>query len=104
MSGTMPGTIVQASAPPLGPTFASPHSSFVLPLNTDAYFNHTLGNPGFPLLQAVGFLDTNAQATVTFTWPPGLAPLLAGTTFEHAFVLIDDLFFSSNTAAVTLLP
>ena len=96
LSGTSPGT---------------PVDSGVLPLNVDAHFLYTLqfaNSP--PLSNSFGALDVDGKASATFTLPAGLSPNLTGTTFHHAYVVIEvsptliQVAHASNAVPVTLLP
>jgi len=96
LSGTTPGTQVD---------------TVVLPLNIGPHFVYTLqfaNSP--PLSNSFGSLDANGKATASFVLPPGLSPNLTGTTFHHAYVVIELLptllhvVFASNAVPVTLFP
>lgn len=78
MTGTSPG---------------QPLAGGVMPLNRDAYFDHTLANPNqFPLAGSFGLLTATAAggtATVDFGLPAGGGPATVGTTLHHAYVAFD---------------
>lgn len=94
-SGTTPGTTAVPSL-------------LTLPLNNDAYLNYTLTNPNTVLMPSLGTLDASGLASAVLTVPPGLNPGLAGTTLDHAFVVLDPVtlgtVFVSNPVALTLTP
>ncbi len=83
--------------------------SYLLPVEIDSYFLHTLAHPGQPPLAAsVGLLDGESHAAAAFAVPPGTDPALAGITLYHAFAAFDPSTwgptFVSNAMPVTLDP
>ena len=94
-AGTSPGT---GAAPSL----------LTLPVNLDTYFSYLLANPNTVLAPSLGTLDASGLASAVLTVPPGLNPGLAGTTLDHAFVVLDPVtvtsVFVSNPVGVTLAP
>lgn len=96
LSGTAPGTAID---------------SVLLPLNVDAHFIYTLTNANTaPLPNSFGSLDGAGKALADFTIPSGLPVSVIGTTFHHAFVVIEltptllEIVFASNAVPVTLFP
>ena len=93
-----------------GTSPGQPLAGGVLPLNQDAYFDHTLANPGgFPLSGSFSLLTptaTGGGATTTFTLPPAFDPLLVGLTLHHAYVVLDpatmQALFASNAVPLAL--
>ena len=90
-SGTSPGT---------------PFGLVTIPINIDGYTLTLLQNPGLSVaLNFVGTLDANGQASASAIVPPGTDPSLVGTTFHHAYVLVNgQVDFASNAVPVTLIP
>ncbi|MEM7307606.1 MAG: hypothetical protein AAF682_13090 [Planctomycetota bacterium] len=81
----------------------------VIPLNFDPYTWQTLAMPDMlPLLDNLGFLDENGDASASFGFEAGYEPLLAGLTLYHAFVVLDPSTFGielvSNYVTVELQP
>ncbi|HTE05531.1 MAG TPA: hypothetical protein VK824_04985 [Planctomycetota bacterium] len=103
-SGTSPGQVFGPSQLVPEVVFASPHQSFTLPLNLDQYFNFTLLHPGAPIFNSIGFLDANGRASATFKVNTGIAIPPVGTVVQHAVILVEDPFFSSRTAVLTIVP
>lgn len=94
LSGTAPGI---------------PVDSFVLPLNLDSYTVFTLQSPSAaPLAGSFGVLDVSGTGSASFTLPAGASPSLVGTTFHHAFLVLDPALalttFVSNAVPLTILP
>jgi hypothetical protein len=96
--GTEPGLVVD---------------SVVLPLVTDAYFVHTLGNPNAPpLTGSFGSLSASGRAEAAFSVPAGSPPAWAGVTLHHAYVVLDPAAgptdplvpYASNAVPVSLVP
>ena len=75
LSGTSPGL---------------PVGSVVVPLNFDFYFQITLSSPNAdPLVDTLGTLNGQGRAVAQFSLTAGSAPVLAGLTPTHAFVVVD---------------
>jgi hypothetical protein len=75
LSGTSPGI---------------PVDSVVLPLNFDGYLNFTLTVPNSTVLStSLGFLSGGGAATTRFNLPAGAVPALAGSTVNHATLVLD---------------
>jgi len=94
MSGTSPGFSYQG---------------FSVPLNVDPYFMLSVKSPGNPpLLNSLGTLDGNGEATALFQLAPGTPTSALGLTLHHAYGVIDPLTFAlsyvSNTVPVGLVP
>lgn len=86
-----------------------PYGDFVLPLNPDAYFSWSLGNPNAaPLAQSLGVLNASGKAQAQWTLPPSSDPSLAGILLHHAYALLDlpslALEFVSAPTPLVLLP
>jgi hypothetical protein len=95
LSGTAPGVVGLGGV--------------VLPLNDDAYFQHTLGHPNeFPLSGSLGTLSLAGSGSAVFALPAGLFPTLAGLTVHHAFATVNfavgSLTLASNAVALELVP
>lgn len=75
-----------------------------LPLNLDPYLQITVSFPNSPLLvQSLGQLDAQGEASAKFVAIPQLPVSLVGTVFWHAFVTISSGFdFASLPVPVTL--
>jgi hypothetical protein len=85
LSGTAPGL-------PIAP--------FLLPLNPDPYFFHTLNHPNqSPLVNTLGVLDAAGEATAAFQLGFASPPGLSGLTLHHAAVLLDPV--SAKPTGVT---
>ena len=85
-----------------------PADGHILPLNFDAYLNHTLSKPNkVPLTNSFAALDGTGRSTATFTLPAGLTGF-SGLTAHHAFAVVDlgslGISFTSEAAPVTFLP
>ena len=94
LSGTSPGF-------PIGP--------LLLPLNFDAYTTYTLTHPNSPILMnSLGVLDGNGDATCTFDIPAGLAVGPLPLTANHAFLIVNlasaSASFASNSSTARLVP
>jgi len=90
-SGTTPGT-------PLG--------AVTLPLNLDPYLAHTVTAPNVaPLVNSMGTLDAQGNASVQFTLPAGCPPALLGLKLHHSGIVFDanTIRMVTNPVAVTLL-
>jgi hypothetical protein len=75
ISGTQPGITAPGGA---------------IPLNLDAWFMWTLGNPNSAVLpNSFGVLDGGGSAQASFVLPPVAAPSLVGLVFHHAYVVLD---------------
>jgi hypothetical protein len=83
-------------------------AGFDVPLNLDAYFLHTLAQPGFPLTQPIGVFDAFGRAHASFALPAGFEPTLAGLTLHHAYAVLDPTTLAleavSPAVAVALVP
>ena len=91
-----------------GTTPGLPADGLILPLNFDAYLNHTLSKPNkVPLTNSFAALDGTGRSTATFTLPAGLTGF-SGLTAHHAFAVIDlgtfGISFTSEAAPVTFVP
>lgn len=80
-----------------------------LPLEIDAYFSFLLANPGAaPVLGGLGQLGPDGSASAQVQIPPGAAPSAAGAVVHHAFVTIDPVTLTVESAseaeALTLRP
>lgn len=101
-SGCTPGLAVPVGVPAPATTWVMTHEVFTIPLVFDPYFQITLSTPTVTLANSVGVLDANGEATVTFTWPAGLAG--AGYEFLHAVVLPDSPYYSSFPVPLNIAP
>jgi hypothetical protein len=78
-----------------GSSPGTPFASFLVPLNVDGYFLHTLAGPNTPpLTNSLGNFTPSvtgpgAQATAAFTLPPALDPGLIALTLRHAYVTLN---------------
>ena len=92
LSGTSPGTPVDAT---------------VLPLNVDGYFLELLTNPTLQaLFGSIGALDGQGRGTALITVPPGFA-VGTGLAAHHAFLTLPasgPITFASNAVVLFLLP
>lgn len=62
---------------------------WVLPLNSDAYLDHTLANPdSAPLTGSLGVLSSAGSAVASFTLPSSSDPGLVGLVAHHAFLTL----------------
>jgi len=92
------------------PGFDYPSSSGGLthvPLNADTYYSITQSNPPF-ISNWFGTLDAQGKAVAWITVPPGTT-MAPGTTFNHAFLVINPVWpptfdFASNPVAFKLVP
>ena len=67
-----------------------PLDGFVLPLIVDQYMFHTLLSPNQPpLAGSLGLLSAAGDSSATFTVPPQFPPIWVGTTFYHAYVVLE---------------
>ncbi len=67
-----------------------PLDGLVLPLIVDQYMFHTLLTPNQPpLAGSLGLLSAAGDSSATFTVPPQLPPIWVGTTFYHAYVVLE---------------
>ena len=61
----------------------------MIPLNPDAWFSLTLSAANSAVYSnSLGLLDGQGRANAAFVFPPGFATF-AGSTFHHAFVVLD---------------
>jgi hypothetical protein len=109
---TMAGSVywilgsISGTAPGMKIDFAS------LPLNWDGpsgYMATTVTSPNGAYLQGgLGVLGLNGEATATFSLPPGFDPAFAGTTVNHAYLILgpdyQTFVWASNSVSVTLEP
>ncbi len=98
--------VLAGSATGTRPGFA--FAGFDVPLNLDAYFLHTLTQPGFPLTAPIGVFDAFGRAHASFALPAGFEPTLAGLTLHHAYAVLDPATLAleavSPAVPVALLP
>ncbi len=90
ISGTAPGIVIDG---------------FLVPLNPDAYFIHTLTKANqAPLTATFGTLDSSAKATASFTIGAAPGPAFVGLQLDHAYIAIDvvGLFVEHASAAAGL--
>jgi hypothetical protein len=83
--------------------------SLHVPLNYDAYFAFTLGNPNqSPLAGSLGWTNASGAAAATFTLPPSSSSALIGLAVAHAAVLIElptlAPLAATNSVTVQLVP
>lgn len=77
-----------------------------VPLNPDAYLIITLTKPNLgPLVNTLGSLDADANATAAFAFGPSLDPLFVGLELNHAYIGADavNLTFDYASSASSLL-
>jgi len=92
-----------------GTTPGVPYGGSVVPLNPDAYFTWSLGNPNAaPLAHSLGVLGANGKAQAQWSLPAATNPSLAGIELHHAYALIElpslALEFASVAAPLVLVP
>jgi len=78
-----------------------------VPLNFDFYTMFSIQNANAPpLVDSVGFLDAAGQGLMTFFLPPGMDPVLAGLTLDHAYFVVNGTVGEavSNPVTVNLVP
>ncbi|MHC4946273.1 MAG: Kelch repeat-containing protein [Planctomycetota bacterium] len=91
VSGTLPGV-----------TFPTGE---LLPLNLDLYTDIVIHLANTPfLVDFYGYLDGNGQAAAQWNTLGSLPPGHVGISFYYAFLLFDPVDFTSNPAAIELVP